>query len=51
MERPGKVVERPKVIYNAATRQYVMWLHMDSCKYELAQAGVAVSETPTGPYR
>ena len=47
----SKVVERPKVIYNAVTRQYVMWLHVDTYKYELAQAGVAVSDAPTGPYR
>jgi hypothetical protein len=48
---PGKVAERPKVIYNARTRQYVMWLHVDSPEYTLAAAGVAVSERVTGPYR
>ena len=48
---PSKVAERPKVIYNASTRQYVMWLHIDSPDYTMAAAGVAVSERVTGPYR
>jgi hypothetical protein len=46
----GKVVERPKVVYNAKTKQYVMWLHIDSKDYSYARAGVAVSKTPAGPY-
>ena len=47
----SKVAERPKVIYCAATRQYVMWLHVDSPDYTMAAAGVAVSDRVTGPYR
>ena len=47
---PSKVAERPKVIYNAATRQYVMWLHIDTSNYAYARTGVAVSDMPTGPY-
>ncbi len=47
----SKVVERPKVLYNDATRQYVMWMHVDRPDYAYARVGVAVSETPTGPYR
>ena len=31
---PSKVVERPKVIYNRTTQQFVMWLHVDSANYE-----------------
>lgn len=27
---PSKVVERPKVIYNARTGKFVMWMHIDS---------------------
>jgi hypothetical protein len=46
----SKVVERPKVIYNAATRQYVMWLHIDTGDYSYARTGVAVSDQPTGFY-
>jgi lysophospholipase L1-like esterase len=48
---PAGVVERPKVVYNAKTKKYVMWLHVDSADYEKAQAGVAVADRPTGPYR
>ncbi len=46
----GKVIERPKVIYNAKTKQYVMWMHIDSKNYGYARAGVAVSKAPAGPY-
>lgn len=46
----SKVVERPKVIYNRHTKKFVMWLHVDSANYAAARAGVAVSDTPTGPF-
>lgn len=46
----SKVIERPKVIFNPATKQFVMWLHVDSENYSAARSGVAVSATPTGPY-
>jgi beta-galactosidase len=47
----GRVIERPKVIYNTVTRQYVMWMHIDRNDYGYARAGVAVSERPEGPFR
>jgi beta-xylosidase len=47
---PSKVAERPKVIYNRRTKQYVMWLHVDASDYRYARAGVAVSDRPTGPF-
>ena len=47
---PTKVVERPKVIYNARTRKFVMWMHIDSADYSKACAGVAVSDSPAGPF-
>jgi hypothetical protein len=47
---PNRVIERPKVLYNAATHTYVMWMHVDSTDYADARAGVAVSSTPCGPY-
>jgi hypothetical protein len=47
----GRVVERPKVIYNSVTRQYVMWMHIDRDDYGYARAGVAVSDKPEGPFR
>lgn len=48
---PTKVIERPKVIYNEQTRQFVMWMHIDNFNYSQAQVGVAVSNSPTGPFR
>ncbi|WP_020119044.1 RICIN domain-containing protein [Streptomyces canus] len=47
---PSRVVERPKVIYNASTSTYVMYLHIDSTNYSEAKVGVATSSTPCGPY-
>jgi Glycosyl hydrolases family 43/Ricin-type beta-trefoil lectin domain-like len=47
---PDRVVERPKVIHNAGTGQYVMYLHIDSSSYGDARVGVATSSTPCGPY-
>jgi beta-galactosidase len=48
----GCVMERPKVIYNAATKKYVMWFHLElkGKGYSAARAGVAVSDKITGPY-
>lgn len=48
---PSKVLERPKVIYNPKTGKFVMWAHVESPDYSKAAAGVAVSDTPTGPFR
>lgn len=47
----GRVIERPKVIYNDKTKQFVMWMHIDKKDYSYAQSGVAVSSSPTGPYK
>lgn len=47
----SNVLERPKVIYNDATGKFVMWLHVDSHDYAKAAAGVAVSDTPAGPFK
>ncbi|MGV8827797.1 MAG: glycoside hydrolase family 43 protein [Breznakibacter sp.] len=47
---PDNVVERPKVVYNAATQKFVMWLHIDSKDYSKAASGVAVAESPVGPF-
>ena len=46
-----KVIERPKVIYNTRTRKFVMWFHQDASDYSAARSGVAVSDTPAGPFR
>lgn len=47
---PSKILERPKVVYNAKTRKFVMWAHIDAWDYSAALAGVAVSGSPTGPF-
>lgn len=49
----GCTMERPKVIYNVQTKKFVMWFHLElkGKGYEAARAAVAVSDTPTGPYR
>jgi hypothetical protein len=49
--REQGIVERPKVLYNAATRKYVMWMHLDDKSYRTASAGVAVADAPAGPFR
>jgi len=47
----GRVIERPKVVYNYKTRKFVMWMHVDKKDYSYSQAGVAVSDKPEGPYQ
>lgn len=48
----GCLMERPKVIYNAKTRKFVMWFHLElkGKGYAAARAGVATSDKATGPY-
>ncbi len=48
----GCVMERPKVIYNAATKKFVMWFHLElrGSGYKSARSGLAVADKPTGPY-
>ncbi|WDE95286.1 glycoside hydrolase family 43 protein [Lentisphaera profundi] len=47
---PRNVLERPKVLYNDATSKYVMWFHLDAEDYSWAKGGVAISDSPTGPF-
>lgn len=48
----NSIIERPKVIYNAKTKKYVMWFHLELLDqgYKAARCGVAVSDYPTGPF-
>ncbi len=46
----SKVVERPKVVYNEKTKKFILWMHIDSSDYTLMSTGVAVSDSPTGPF-
>ncbi|MEU4877298.1 RICIN domain-containing protein [Streptomyces sp. NPDC021608] len=44
-------IERPKVMYNAATGTFVMWMHKENgVDYSEARAAVAVSDTVDGDY-
>lgn len=46
----SNIVERPKVIFNKANSEYVMWFHSDTSNYGAAQVGVATAKTPCGPF-
>ncbi|MCA0757115.1 S-layer homology domain-containing protein [Paenibacillus sp. N4] len=52
----NRIIERPKVIYNDTTKKYVMWMHTDgpsatsNANYAKAEAGYALSDSPTGPF-
>jgi beta-xylosidase len=48
----GCILERPKVIYNEKTGKFVMWFHLElkGKGYDEARSGVAVSDTPEGPF-
>ena len=44
-------IERPKVVYNSSTQQFVMWMHKENgSDYGEARAAVAVSSTVDGDY-
>ncbi|BCB77836.1 hypothetical protein Pflav_042460 [Phytohabitans flavus] len=44
-------IERPKVVYNASTGRYVMWMHKENgSNYSEARAAVASSATVDGAY-
>lgn len=49
----GCIIERPKVVYNAKTRKYVLWFHheLKGKGYGSAHAAVAISDNPLGPFR
>lgn len=44
------IIERPKVIYNAKTKKFVMWMHVEDSKDQKVNAGVAIADKPTGPF-
>lgn len=48
----GCIIERPKVVYNPQTGKFVMWFHLElkGRGYDAARAGVAISDSPTGPF-
>ncbi len=48
----GCIIERPKVIYNALTKKFVMWFHLEikGKGYGTASSGLAVADNAAGPY-
>jgi hypothetical protein len=48
---PRRVVERPKVFYNARTKTYVMYLHIDDGAYKIARVGIATCDKIDGDYK
>ena len=47
---PKFAIERPKVYYNAKTKTYVMYMHIDDTGYKLASVAIATSKTVDGDY-
>lgn len=49
----GCIMERPKVVYNAKTRKFVMLFHLElkGRGYDAARVAFAESDSPTGPFR
>lgn len=48
---PGRLFERPKVIYNKKTGKWVMWIHWENGKgYGEARVCVATADKVSGPY-
>lgn len=48
----GCILERPKVLFNAGTGKFVMWVHLEEKgnNYASAMVAVAVADAPTGPF-
>ncbi len=57
LDKNNAVMERPKMLYNEKNDNYVIWFHADGrtpdsdADYGKAKAGVAVSDSPTGPFK
>lgn len=47
----GCRIERPKVIFCRKTGKFVMYFHSANADHSRADMGVAVSDTPTGPFQ
>lgn len=49
----GCTIERPKVVYNPATKKYMLWFHheLKGQGYAAAHVAVAESKSPTGPFK
>ena len=49
----GCILERPKVLFNARTRQFVMWFHLEppGAGYTGSMSAVAVASQAAGPFQ
>ena len=47
----GWILERPKVFYNAPTKKFVMYAHIDDGRYQVASVAVLTSDTVDGNYQ
>lgn len=48
---PRWVLERPKVFFNAPTKRFVMYVHLDDRTYHLARVAVATCDQVDGDYK
>ena len=46
----GRVLERPRLLFNRKTGKFVLWMHIDTLDYLYARTGIAISDSPTGPF-
>ncbi|KAF1329654.1 hypothetical protein FI667_g5827, partial [Globisporangium splendens] len=44
------LADRPKVIFNSETNQFVMWMHVDNKTNTMGLSGIATSAFPNGPF-
>lgn len=44
------VVERPRVLFDAARGRFVLWMHADDAAYRRAELAVATASAPAGPF-
>jgi hypothetical protein len=47
----GWILERPKVYYNAKTKKFVMYGHLDNANYKYAHVAVFTCDTADGDYQ
>jgi hypothetical protein len=45
------IIERPKVYYNAKTKKFVMYMHIDDGGYKTAEVGIGVCDTADGDFK
>ncbi|MDY0907061.1 family 43 glycosylhydrolase [Pedobacter sp. CFBP9032] len=48
---PNRIGERPKVMKNSKTGEFIMYMHVDTLGYKDQFVGYAVSKNITGPYQ